>query len=108
VVVKSAVPNTNDEIEVIAESGPWGRIRIRESQGISGIAKCSIFLPPDQLEDHARECLALATKIRNGQVASEMNTAKPVETTETTEAARANYLGMTIEQYRRAIRREGH
>jgi hypothetical protein len=102
--VKSAVPNTNDEIEVIAESGPWGRIRIRESQGLSGIAKCSIFLPPDQLEEHARECLALATKIRN---ASGLNTAKPVEATETTEAARASYLGMTIEQYRKAIRQEG-
>ena len=63
--MKSAVPNTNDEIEVVEEKdGPWARVRIRESQGMSGIRKCSIFLPPDQLEEHARECLAIAAKIR--------------------------------------------
>lgn len=107
--MKSTVPNTNDEIEVIAEkSGPWGRIRIRESQGISGLAKCSIFLTPDQLEEHARECLALATKIKNSQIDFELNTTKPVETAEITEATRASYLGMTIEQYRKTIHREGH
>lgn len=98
--MKSSVPNTNDEIQVIDENGPWGRVRIRESQGISGIVKCSIFLPPDQLEEHARECLALAAKIRNSQVGVET---KPVEVPE---AERARYLGMTIEQYR-TFRREG-
>ncbi len=98
--MKSVVPNTDDEIEVIAESSPWGRIRIRESQGISGVRKCSIFLTPTQLEEHARECLALATKIKNGQVGFET---KPVA--EVAEADRARYLGMTIEQYK-AFRRE--
>ena len=70
--MKSAVPNNNtdDEIEVLAEkSGPWGRIRIRERQGGGphDVMKCSIFLMPDQLEEHARACLALADKIRSGQ-----------------------------------------
>jgi len=101
--MKSAVPNTDDEIEVIEviaeKSSPWGRIRIRESQGISGVRKCSIFLTPAQLEEHARECLALATKIKNGQVDFET---KPAEVAE---ADRARYLGMTIEQYK-AFRRE--
>jgi len=100
--VKSTVPNTNDEIEVIPEKGaPWARIRIRESQGISGVGKCSIFLTPDQLEEHARECLTLAAKIRNGQVEFERSPNKSVETSE---AERASYLGMTIAQYR-ALRR---
>jgi len=68
--MKSAVPNNDDEIEVLTEkSGPWGRIRIRERQGggLHSVQKCSIFLTPDQLEEHARECLALAAKIRSGQ-----------------------------------------
>jgi hypothetical protein len=104
--MKSAVPNTDDEIEVIAEkSGPWGRIRIREKQGASFAdhVKCSIFLTPDQLEEHARECLVLAAKIRNSQVEFELIPARSVETPE---AARAGYLGMTIEQYRRAFHRK--
>jgi len=66
--VRSARPNSSDEIEVLEEkSGPWGRVRIRESKGISGIQKCSIFLTPSQLEAHARECLAIAAKIRERQ-----------------------------------------
>lgn len=65
--MKSAVPNTDDEIEVTEQQGdPWGRIRIRERQGggLRDVKKCSIFLGPDQLEQHAKECLALATKLR--------------------------------------------
>jgi hypothetical protein len=66
VVVKSTVPNnTDNEIEVLDER-PYGRIRIRERQGASwqDFEKCSISLTPDQLEDHARECLALAAQLR--------------------------------------------
>ena len=72
--MRSAVPNNNpvDEIEVLAESltsGPCGRVRIRELQGsgLSDVKKCSIFLTADQLEEHARECLAVAVKIRKHQ-----------------------------------------
>jgi len=70
--MKSAVPNNNDddEIEVLAEkSGLWGRIRIRERQGagLHDVKKCSIFLTPDQLEEHARVCVELAAKIRGDQ-----------------------------------------
>jgi len=70
--MKSAVPNNNDddEIEVLAEkSGLWGRIRIRERQGAGphDVKKCSIFLTPDQLEEHARVCVELAAKIRGDQ-----------------------------------------
>jgi len=102
-VVKSAVPNTDDEIEVIAEkSGPWGRIRIRESQGISGINKCSIFLTPDQLEEHARVCLALAAEIRRRQT-DQAASSLPAGSAKATEAERAHYLGMTIEQYRKTF-----
>jgi hypothetical protein len=58
--MKSTYPNTEDEIEVLdLKDVPWGRVRIREHH-----AKCSIFLTPDQLEEHARECLALAASIR--------------------------------------------
>ena len=62
--MKSAVPNnTDNEIEVLDEC-PHGQIRIRARQG-DNCQKCSISLTPDQLEEHARECLTLATKIRS-------------------------------------------
>lgn len=63
--MKSAVPNSNDEIEVLEDpSNPWGRVRIRESQGQIGIQKkCSIFLTADQLHEHARECLVVADRL---------------------------------------------
>lgn len=71
--MKSAVPNTNDEIEVIEEPGhPWGRIRVCESQGGMGQAKCSIFLTPEQLFLHARDCIALAIKIKRRVVDEEV------------------------------------
>lgn len=71
--MKSAVKNTNDEIEVIEEPGhPWGRIRVCESQGGMGQAKCSIFLTPEQLFLHARDCIALAIKIKRRVVDEEV------------------------------------
>jgi len=67
--MKSTVPNnTDNEIEVLDER-PYGRIRIRERQGgdWSAFEKCSISLTPDQLEEHARECLAIAAQLRSPQ-----------------------------------------
>lgn len=102
--MKAAVPNTDDEIDVIDEKhGHYGRIRIRENQGISRVNKCSIFLTPDQLEEHAKECLALASKIRTRQTADALDqlAGRPSET------ERAHYLGMSIEQYRKAFSPKG-
>lgn len=79
--MKSAVPGDccDDEIEVLtAEIDGWGcvgRIRIRERQGIGvpgfgkdpPFVKCNIWLTADQLEEHARECIAIAAKIRSRQ-----------------------------------------
>jgi len=64
--VKSTT-NPDNEIEVLADetNDQLGRIRIRERHGVSEIEKCSIFLTPDQLEEHARDCLALAACIRS-------------------------------------------
>ena len=67
--MKSVAPNNSDnEIEVI-DARSYGRIRIRERQGgtWNAFEKCSISLTPDQVEEHARECLALAAKIRSAQ-----------------------------------------
>lgn len=67
ILLKSAVLNTNDEIEVFDEKpNPWGRIRIREQQGsqVSDKKKCSIFLPPHQLEEIAQACHAVAAGIK--------------------------------------------
>lgn len=67
--MRSLVPNnTDNEIEVLDEA-PYGRIRIRERQGggWNDYERCSITLMPDQLEEHARECLALAAKLRSRQ-----------------------------------------
>ena len=65
--MKSTAPNTDDVIEVLdGNMLPFGRIRIRERQG-NDYKKCSIYLTPDQLEEHARECLTLATSIRKRQ-----------------------------------------
>ena len=49
-----------DTIEVVDEQhNNYGRIRIREP-----MCKASVFLSPDQLEQHALECFALAAAIR--------------------------------------------
>jgi hypothetical protein len=63
--MKSAVPGaTSDEIEVVDEKKDYGRIRIRELQSGYNATKTSIFLTPDQLDEHAAECLRLSTTIR--------------------------------------------
>lgn len=106
--MKSIVPDTADEIEVVDEKHErWGRVRIRESQGISGVQKCSIFLTPDQLEEHARACLALATEIKRRQTdqAAFGLTLRPDKNC-AAEAERARYLGMTIEQYRKTFSKD--
>jgi len=64
--VKSTA-NPENEIEVVADktNDQLGRVRIRERHGVGEIEKCSIFLTPDQLEEHARDCLAIAARIRS-------------------------------------------
>lgn len=67
-ILKSALEPC-DSIEVVDEGDRvlrglrFGRVRIREGLGLI-VQKASIYLTADQLEDHARACLALATKIR--------------------------------------------
>jgi hypothetical protein len=66
--MKSAVPDCSDEIEVLEEDGaPWGRVRLRKKTGLFDFGSVSIPLTPDQFEEHARECLATAAKIRSRQ-----------------------------------------
>ena len=60
--MKSDVVNTDDEIDVLEMPGcPYARIRIRESQGR---LKCSVFLGPEQLDEHAAACSYMARQIR--------------------------------------------
>jgi len=56
----------DDSIEVIDENGRWARIRIRERQGggLADFVKASIFLTPDQLEEHGKRCIQLAESMR--------------------------------------------
>ena len=65
--MKSTLQPQN-EIEAYAEdaAGPFARIRIREPRG-GTVEKCSIFLTPDQLDEHARTCTALAEALRSRQ-----------------------------------------
>ncbi len=64
--MKSNVRNTDDEIEVLEVPGcTYARIRIRENQGMAGRVKCSVFLEAEQLEEHARDCLAMANWVRS-------------------------------------------
>ena len=65
--MKSTIEADN-EIEAVAApemNGQLGRVRIRERHGNNELEKCSIFLTPDQLEEHAQICLALAARIRS-------------------------------------------
>jgi hypothetical protein len=57
--------NPKDEIDVLDENnGLYGRIRVREHSRDGG-RKASIFLTPDQLEEHAAACIALAENMKD-------------------------------------------
>lgn len=65
--MKSTAPNSErDEIEVLDGKNVFNGIRyarVRVREGVIG-TKASIFLSADELEAHAAECVALATKLR--------------------------------------------
>ena len=68
-ILRSSIPNTDDEIEVVEETGLLAgvtRVRIRERQGagMAGIQKCSIFLSADELEAFGAECERIARVMR--------------------------------------------
>lgn len=57
--------NTYEEIEVLdVPDRAYARVRVRE-RGSSWSSKASIYLGPDQLEEHARACLDMAGRVRD-------------------------------------------
>lgn len=55
--------NLGDEIELVDENnGLYARIRVRERVDNR---KASIFLTPDQLVEHAHDCIVLARAMRH-------------------------------------------